>query len=34
MEYWYPFLGWGVFWVGLIIAIILFAMYKKIYPVF
>lgn len=30
----YPFVGMGVFWIGLIIAIILFATYKKIYPVF
>jgi|TARA_Y100000310_G_C20702899_1_gene831648 hypothetical protein len=34
MAYWYPLLGWGVFWVGLIMGIILFAIYKKIYPVF
>ena len=34
MVYWYPFLGWGVFWVGLILAIVLFAIKKKIYPVF
>ncbi|MBS3089403.1 hypothetical protein J4461_00810 [Candidatus Pacearchaeota archaeon] len=30
----YPILGWGVFWVGFILAIILFAKYKKLYPVF
>ena len=31
---WYPFLGWAVFWIGLILGIILFSIYKKIYPVF
>ena len=30
----YPFLGWGVFTIGFIIAIILFAKHKKLYPVF
>ena len=30
----YPFVGIGIFWIGLIVAIILFATYKKIYPVF
>jgi|TARA_Y100000310_G_scaffold71553_1_gene67411 hypothetical protein len=33
-AYWYPFLGWSVFWISFILAIILFAIYKKIYPVF
>jgi hypothetical protein len=28
------FLGWGIFWVSFIIAIILFAKYKKMYSVF
>ena len=31
---WYPILGWGVFWVSFVVSIILFAIYKKIYPVF
>jgi len=30
---WYPFLGWSVFIIGLIIAIILFSVYRKFYPV-
>lgn len=30
----YPFLGWGVFSIGFIIAIVLFAKHKKLYPVF
>ena len=30
---WYPFLGWGVFWIGLIVAIILYALKKKWYPI-
>lgn len=34
MGYWYPFLGWGVFWISFILGIILFSVYKKIYPVF
>jgi len=34
MAYWYPILGWGVFWIGLIVSIILFSIYKKLYPVF
>jgi hypothetical protein len=29
----YPILGWGVFWIGFIVSIILFAKYKKLYPV-
>ena len=33
-AYWYSFLGWSVFWISFILAIILFAIYKKIYPVF
>ena len=31
---WYPFLGWGVFIIGLIVAIVMFSNMKKIYPVF
>ena len=31
---WYPFLGWSVFIVALIIAIIIFARVKKFYPIF
>ena len=30
----YSFLGWLVFWISLVLAIVLFARYKKIYPVF
>ncbi len=30
---WYPILGWGVFWISFVASIILFSMYKKIYPV-
>jgi len=33
MGYWYPILGWGVFWIGLVISIVLFSIYKKLYPV-
>ncbi|HLD18905.1 MAG TPA: hypothetical protein VJB90_02755 [Candidatus Nanoarchaeia archaeon] len=29
---WYPILGWGVFWIGLVVAIILYAMKRKWYP--
>jgi hypothetical protein len=31
---WYPFLGWGIFWISLVASIILFAIYKKMYPIF
>jgi len=31
---WYQVLGWLTFWIGLIIAIVLFSSSKKIYPVF
>lgn len=31
--YWYPALGWTIFWIVLILAIIMFATYKKFYPV-
>jgi len=34
MAYWYPLMGWAVFWIGLIVAIVLFSSYKKIYSVF
>lgn len=30
---WYIALGWGVFWISFLVAIILFASYKKLYPV-
>ena len=30
----YPFLGWSLFIIGFIVAIILFAKYKKLYSVF
>ncbi len=30
---WYPVLGWGVFWIGMIISIILLAINKKLYQV-
>jgi len=33
MAIWYPLLGYGVFWVGLIVAIILYAMKRKWYPI-
>lgn len=29
---WYPFLGYGIFWIGLVVSIILFAMKRKWYP--
>ena len=32
MMAWYPFLGYGVFWIALIVAIILFAMKRKWHP--
>lgn len=31
--YWYPFLGYGVFWVGLVVSIIIYAMKRKWYPI-
>ena len=34
MAYWYPFLGWGVFWISFVVSLILFFKYKKLYPVF
>ena len=30
----YPFLGGALFWISLIIAVVLFLNYKKIYPLF
>jgi hypothetical protein len=30
----YPILGWGVFWVSFILAIVLFVKYRKLYTVF
>lgn len=30
---WYPFLGYGIFWIGLIISIILYAMKRKWNPI-
>lgn len=29
----YTFLGWGVFWISFVLAIILFAKYRRLYPV-
>lgn len=29
---WYPYLGYGVFWIGLVVAIILYAMKRKWHP--
>lgn len=31
---WYPILGWGVFWIGFIVSIILLSINKKFYPLF
>jgi UDP-N-acetylmuramyl pentapeptide phosphotransferase/UDP-N-acetylglucosamine-1-phosphate transferase len=33
MGYWYPVLGGGIFWIGLIVSIILFAVKRKWYPI-
>jgi hypothetical protein len=33
MSHWYPFLGYGVFWIGLVASIILYAMKRKWYPI-
>jgi len=30
---WYPILGWGVFWIALIVSIILYATKRKWYPI-
>lgn len=32
-HYWYPFLGYGVFWLGLIVSIALYAIKRKWYPI-
>lgn len=31
--YWYSFLGYGVFWIALVVSIILYAMKRKWYPI-
>ena len=33
MAYWYPYLGYGVFWIALIVSIILYAIKRKFYPI-
>jgi hypothetical protein len=33
MSYFYPVIGWGVFWISFIASIVLFSIYKKLYPV-
>lgn len=33
MGSWYPLLGHGIFWLGLLVAIILYAVKRKWYPV-
>lgn len=30
----YPVIGWGAFWISLIASVVLFSVYKKIYPIF
>ena len=30
---WYGILGWGIFWISFIVAVVLFASYKKLHPV-
>ena len=30
---WYPFLGYGIFWIGLVVSVILYAMKRKWYPI-
>ena len=32
-TYWYPFLGYGVFWIALVTSIILYAIKRKWYPI-
>ena len=34
MGFWLPILGWGIFWITFVVAIILFAIYKKMYIIF
>lgn len=29
----YPLLGWGVFWISVVVGVILFLKFKKIYPI-
>lgn len=29
---WYPYLGYSIFWIGLIVAVILYAVKRKWYP--
>lgn len=33
MAYWYPVVGYLVFWIALIVAIILYAIKRKWYPI-
>ena len=33
VYYWYPYLGYGVFWIGLVASIIIYAMKRKFYPI-
>jgi len=33
-SYWYPALGWFIFWISLVIAVILFAKTKKLFSIF
>lgn len=30
---WYPILGYGIFWIGLVLAVIMFATMRKFYPI-
>ncbi len=30
---WYPYMGHGIFWIGLVVAIILYAMKRKWHPI-
>ncbi|MSS74295.1 hypothetical protein EXS72_01510 [Candidatus Pacearchaeota archaeon] len=34
MDYWYPFLGWSTLTISTILAIILYVIYRKLYPLF
>ena len=29
----YPILGWGIFWISFVVAIILYSIYRKLYTV-
>ncbi len=31
--YWYPFLGYGIFWLGLVASIFIFAIKRKWFPI-